>query len=75
MDGSPPGGRGRDGTGGRPHGSRERRGLDLKAAEVSELPGPFRARMHEQEAKSAIDVVRDFPGFAVADAEDLDEAG
>jgi microcystin degradation protein MlrC len=46
---------------------------NLKAADVSELPEPLQARMREQDAKSAIDIVRDFLGFKVADAEDLDE--
>jgi microcystin degradation protein MlrC len=40
---------------------------------VSELPEPLQARMREQNAKPAIDIVRDFLGFKVADAEDLDE--
>ena len=40
---------------------------------MSELPEPLRARMREQNAAPAIDVVRDFLGFKVADAESLDE--
>jgi hypothetical protein len=40
---------------------------------VSDLPEPLQARMREQNAKPAIEVVRDFLGFKVADAESLDE--
>ena len=40
---------------------------------MSELPEPLRARMREQNAAPVIDVVRDFLGFKVADAESLDE--
>ncbi|BCJ53022.1 hypothetical protein Asp14428_44970 [Actinoplanes sp. NBRC 14428] len=40
---------------------------------MSELPESLRARMREQNAEPAIDVVRAFLGFKVADAEDLDE--
>jgi microcystin degradation protein MlrC len=40
---------------------------------VSELPEPLQARMREQNAEPAIDVVRGFLGFKVADAENLDE--
>ena len=40
---------------------------------MSELPEPLQARMREQNAEPAIDVVRGFLGFKVADAENLDE--
>lgn len=40
---------------------------------MSELPESLQARMREQNATPAIDLVRDFLGFKVADAEDLDE--
>ncbi|WP_232234584.1 hypothetical protein [Actinoplanes sp. N902-109] len=40
---------------------------------MSELPEPLQARMRQQDAEPAIDVVRGFLGFKVADAESLDE--
>lgn len=40
---------------------------------MSELPEPLQARMREQNSQPAIDVVRNFLGFKVADAESLEE--